>query len=55
MNQDIREIRKERVLTDMRNEKREAQRIKNTPEGRRAFLLKWMDDNFLRRRIKKID
>lgn len=43
---DPREIRKNKVLNDMRKEIQEMDRFKRSPEGKRAFMIKWMDDNF---------
>lgn len=53
MIKDYREIRKEKVLSNIRNELQEINRIKRSPEGRRAFMIKWMDDTFGKERKMK--
>jgi len=46
MNRDPREIRKDKVLNDMRQELQEIARIKRSPAGKRAFMIEWMNNNF---------
>ena len=43
---DLREVKKNRLLNDMRKELKEIERIKRTPKGRKDLIYKYVSDNF---------
>jgi hypothetical protein len=43
---DPRAIRKDKALDRMRRELQEINRIKRSPEGKRAFMSRWLEENF---------
>lgn len=55
MNADLREVRKNKALNDMRKELKEIARFKRSPEGKRNFMIKWMDDNFGKKNRRAFD